>query len=149
MPLNASSAGAGQDLAHSIEELQRELSEAHRREAATAEVLKVINRSPSNVQLVFDTVAQSVARLCEAQYSYVFRFDGQLIHHAAAYGLPGEAVLAISDRPEFPRAPGRGKAVARAILNGTIEEIPDILADPDYEQGPMARIMGYRSIVAV
>src|SRR5262252_958459 len=127
MTLNTSSAGARQDPAHSVEELQRELSEAHRREAATAEVLRVISRSPTNVQPVFDTIAQSVARLCEAQFSYVFRFDGQLIHHAAAHGLAEEAQLAISDRPEFPRPPGRGKAVGRAILSGTIEEIPDIL----------------------
>jgi len=35
------------------------------------------------------------------------------------------------------------------MLSGTIEEIPDILADADYEQGPMATVMGYRSTVAV
>src|SRR5262245_2282695 len=138
---------AGDDVARKIEELQRELSEAHRREAATAEVLKVISRSPANVQPVFDTIAQSVARLCEAQFSYVFRFDGQLIHHAASHGLPREAFEALVGT--FPRPPDRTKAVARSILNGTIEEIPDILADPEYEQGPMANVMRYRSVVAV
>src|SRR5215468_10321337 len=106
---------AGDDVARKIEELQRELSEAHRREAATAEVLKVISRSPANVQPVFDTIAQSVARLCEAQFSYVFRFDGQLIHHAAAHGLPREAFEALVGT--FPRPPDRTKAVARSILN--------------------------------
>src|SRR5262245_11201355 len=149
MPSELATAAGGQDLWRMIDELKRELSDADRREAATAEVLKVISRSPTNVQPVFDTIAQSVARLCEAHFSYVFRFDGQLIHHAASHGLPEEALLAISDRPAFPRPPGRGKAVARSILNGTVEEIPDILADPDYEQGPMAKVMGYRSVVAV
>ena len=135
------------DRVRTVEELERELAEAHRREAATAEVLNVISRSPANVQPVFDTIAQSVARLCEARFSYVFRFDGQLIHHAAAHGLPEEAFEAL--KASYPRPPGPGKAVARSMLSGTIEEIPDILADPDYEQGPMATVMGYRSTVAV
>jgi len=104
---NVSTPGAGQDRVRTVEELERELAEAHRREAATAEVLNVISRSPANVQPVFDTIAQSVARLCEAPFAYVFRFDGQLIHHAAAHGLPEEAFEAW--KASYPRPPGPGK----------------------------------------
>src|SRR5262245_4654951 len=135
------------DLARKVEELSRELCEAHRREAATAEVLKVISRSPTNVQPVFDTIAQSVSRLCDARFSSVFRFDGQLIHHVASHGLPEDAFEAV--KATYPRPPGPGKAVTRSILKGTIEEIPDLLSDPHYEQGPMAKVMGHRSVVSV
>src|SRR5262245_56488414 len=147
MQPDVSTPGAGQDRIRTVEEPERELAEAHRREAATAEVLNVISRSPANVQPVFDTIAQSVARLCEARFSSVFRFDGRLIHHVASHGLPEDALEAV--KATYPRRPGPGKAVTRSILKGTIEEIPDLLLDPHYEQGPMAKVMGHRSVVAV
>ena len=47
------------------------------------EILGVIARSPSDAQPVFDTIARSAARLCEAEFCHVFRFDGKLLHFAA------------------------------------------------------------------
>jgi GAF domain-containing protein len=78
---------------------------------------------------------------------YVFRFDGKLIHFAAQYGLAPKGLEAI--QRVYPVAPGRASAAARSILSGTVEEIPDIHADHDYEHGHAAKIMAYRSIVAV
>ena len=43
MASEASTAGAEQDLGRRVEELERELGEAHQREAAAAELLQVIN----------------------------------------------------------------------------------------------------------
>ena len=45
-----------------IEELERELAEAHRRAAAIAEVLRVIRSSPTDVQPVFDTIVSSAVK---------------------------------------------------------------------------------------
>jgi hypothetical protein len=47
-----------------IEELKRELQEAHRRETATAEILRIISSSPTNMRAVLDMVATRAARLC-------------------------------------------------------------------------------------
>ena len=58
MPSEVSTADA-QARGHTVEELQQELSEAHRREAATAEVLRVISRSLTETQPVFDIIATS------------------------------------------------------------------------------------------
>jgi GAF domain-containing protein len=124
-----------------------ELSEALDQQAATSEVLRIISSSPTDAQPVFDTIARSAARLCKAQFCYVFRFDGKLIHFAAQYGLAPKGVEAI--RRVYPVIPGRVSAAARSILSGTVEEIPDIHADHDYEHGHTAKIMAYRSIVAV
>jgi GAF domain-containing protein len=124
-----------------------ELSEALDQQTATSEVLRIISSSPTDAQPVFDTIARSAARLCKAQFCYVFRFDGKLIHFAAQYGLAPKGVEAI--RRVYPIIPGRVSAAARSILSGTVEEIPDIHADHDYEHGHTAKIMAYRSIVAV
>ena len=133
--------------AASQETVARELSEALDQQAATSEVLRIISSSPTDAQPVFDTIAQSAARLCKAQFCYVFRFDGKLIHFAAQHGLAPKGAEAI--RRVYPIVPGRVSAAARSILSGTVEEIPDIHADRDYEHSHTAKIMAYRSIVAV
>jgi hypothetical protein len=134
---NPSDSGGRQDtcidLEEKVEALSRELSEARERETATSEVLRVIASSPNDVQPVFDTVVTSAARLCKAQFCWVFRFDGKLIHFAAEQGLSPEYTEAI--RRRYPIPPGRASAAARAVLTGTVAEIPDVQADP-----PTARL---------
>jgi two-component system, NtrC family, sensor kinase len=124
-----------------------ELSESLEQQTATSEVLSVISSSVSDVQPVFETIARSAARVCDARFCNVFRFDGQLIHFAATHGYEGEAIEAL--KRAYPVAPGRKSAAARAILNSVVEQIPDIDADPDYEHGATAREVNFRSIVAV
>ena len=130
-----------------VEELKRELSEAHQREAATADVLRVISRSPANAQPVFDMIAESAARLCEAQYCFVYRFDGQLLHFVAHHGLTAE-VLEINRR-NYPAPPGRSSVAARAVLERGVVQVPDVTADPEYALSAMAAAGGYRGAAAV
>src|SRR6266542_2918102 len=125
----------------------KELSDALEQQTATSEILRVISSSPTDVQPVFDMIAQSAARLCKAQFCHVFRFDGELMHFAASHGLTPEGIEAM--RSVGPHRPGRGSAAARSILSGTVEEIPDVHADRDYEHGHTAKLIKYRSIVAV
>jgi GAF domain-containing protein len=123
-----------------------ELKESLEYQTATSEVLSAISRSPTNVQSVFETIARSAARLCSALNCFVYRFDGKLIHFAAADRLSeGEERV----RSMYPLPPGRASAATRAILNGAVEEIPDVELDSDYQHLAGARAEGYRSIVAV
>ena len=116
-------------------------------QTATGDVLNVISRSPTDVQPVFDMIAESAARLCEAQFCFVYRFDGQLLHFVAHHSLTAE-VLEINRRA-FPAPPSRRSAAARAILERSFVQIPDVNADPDYGLGAMAAVGGFRSAVAV
>ena len=125
----------------------RERDEALEQQRATSEVLSVISSSVADAQPVFEIIARSAARLCEALACHVFRFDGELIHLAATYGYSREAIEAL--RRHYPIPPGRDSAAARAILSRTIEQIPDVQTDPDYVHGDTAKIVNYRSIVAV
>jgi GAF domain-containing protein len=126
---------------------KRELQQSLEYQTATSEVLGVISRSPINVQPVFETIARSAAQLCSALNCFVYRFDGNLLHFAAADGLAPEGEK--SARSVYPLPPGRASAATRAILNSAVEEIPDVEADLHYEHKAGAKISNYRSIVAV
>src|SRR5215813_13673949 len=64
-----------------------ETREALERQTATAEILRVISSSPTDVQPTFDAIAASASTLCDAANACIFRFDGSLIHFVAHYGL--------------------------------------------------------------
>ena len=57
-------------------------------QAAAGEILRVISSSPTNVQPVFDTIAESAIRLCDARWGAVFRYE---IPHALLLEIYTEA----------------------------------------------------------
>src|SRR5258708_13817113 len=61
------------DLQREVEHLTRALSESFEQQTATSEILRVISGSPTDIQPVLDTVAESAAPLCEAQDPSLFR----------------------------------------------------------------------------
>src|SRR5262249_35663254 len=63
-----------------------ELRESWQQQPATADVLKVISSSPTNIQPVLDAVGENAARLCEANNAVIFRLEGGLLRHVADYG---------------------------------------------------------------
>src|SRR5262249_5310163 len=83
----------------------RELSEALEHRTATSEVLNVISRSPTDAQPVFDAIVQSAARVCEAGFSGVFLYDGNLLHVTATNNFTPELRDLISQI--YPKPPDR------------------------------------------
>jgi GAF domain-containing protein len=82
-----------------------ELAESLEQQTATGEILRVISRSQTDVQPVFDTIADNLQRLFVAWDAWVTRYeDGLLYNVAVRAGLPEVASLRPIARP-FPATP--------------------------------------------
>jgi two-component system, NtrC family, sensor kinase len=95
-------------------------------------VLDVISRSAFDLQAVFETVAESAVRLCDADRAFIWRFDGELLRMIVAYNAPQELKAYVA---ENPIRPGRDSTAARAALERRTVHIPDVLADSEYSFG--------------
>jgi GAF domain-containing protein len=133
-----------------VARLRRELNEAWKYQAATADVLKVIGRSAFALSTVLDTLVESAARLCDADHAWLFRREGEFYRWAASYGHSNkehdrlkEYVLTLSFLP------GRGSALERAVLEGRSVQIADVAADPEYTRHGIRRIGDYRTALSV
>ena len=116
------------DLETSLAAALKREAEALEQQTATSEILRVISQSPPDVQPVFDAVAASSARLCEAVFCGVFRVEDDRIDLAAHENFSTEALA------EFRRvlpAPltSSGQMAARAIRERTVINIGDIEDD--------------------
>ena len=67
--------------------LLNELSESLQQQTATADVLKVISASPSELQPVFHTMLENAVRFCEAKFAQLFLYDEDENHFRAVETL--------------------------------------------------------------
>ena len=125
--------------------LKHELAEAREQQAATSELLKVIGRSTFDLQPVFETLAENAVSLCEAERSFIFRFDGQYLRVVATHNASAE-IRAFVERN--PIAPGRASATARAALDQRTVHVLDAQTDPEYTYGSR-QVEPFRTILTV
>jgi len=137
-----------------LQEKNRALTEAHAQvtqaldqQTATSEILSVISTSPTDVQPVFDAIAESARQLCNGEYCIVESFDGERLHFGASDGLRPEGLAAF--RQALPRPVSEDNAAGRAVLRRMVAQIPDVLEDPTHGVRNVALAANYRSTVAV
>jgi GAF domain-containing protein len=128
--------------------LRRALAEAYQREAATADVLKVISRSTFDLQAVLDTLVESAAQLCDADLAGITRQKGSAYQAVANYGHTPEEWQVITTHPI---AAGRGTVIGRAFLEGRPIHVRDVLADPEIGLDTLenAKATGVRTALCV
>lgn len=106
-----------------VARLRRELDDAREQQTATAEVLKIISTSPSELGPVLKVVVRSAARFCDADDVTIFELDGQHLRITAAHwgAVPqdvGARFLCV-----------RGHVSGRAVLDRKPVHVTDLHAE--------------------
>ena len=125
--------------------LFNETEEALERQTATADILKVIASSPSDVQPVFDAIAERSKRLVDALSTTVFRLVDGMMHLTAFTSTNPEADATL--RAIFP-APLLTFSWGKSIRRGEIYRVTDSEHEPEGLRD-LARRRGWRSCLCV
>ena len=123
--------------------LRRALAEAYQREAATADVLKIISRSAFDLQTVLDALVELAAKLCVADQAAIIQQKGLVYRPVANYGYTAEAwqLLQASETRSGP--------ANRSILERATVHIRDVLAEPEASGLKFQGATGTRTTLAV
>ncbi len=112
-----------------VARLSSELNRVREERTATADVLKLISRSPVDLQSVLNKLVESAARLCEADSAVFNHIEGSVAEHGANYGLSPET------REHFKAVKfkfGRGSVTGLALLERGVAHIHDVGKDPHF-----------------
>ena len=133
-------------LERKVEERTRELTESLEQQTATAEILKVISSTPTDVQPVLDAIVQSGIRL----------FEGAAVTIVLPEGDKARAVAIADSDPErcarwlarFPIPLTREYLHSAAILDAAMIDVPDALLPTDTHVPGIRNFIdsGYRAI---
>jgi signal transduction histidine kinase len=126
--------------------LFNETTEALEQQTATAEILRAISASPSDVAPVFETILDSATRLCDSPLSAVFRYEGGLVHLVSYRNWAPSAVEEM--KRYYPGPPNSKMMSGRTILAGTLQEEDDTRTDSGYDQ-TVAQTGGWRRMLGV
>ena len=115
--------------------LWEQTQEALSRQTANAEIVRLISKAGAGSEPIFDAIAATARRLCDAATCIVLGYDGKLLDVVAVdspsgswQGPEGEQHM----RSAYPMPPTGGSVTARAVLNCEVVQCPDVLEIPGY-----------------
>ena len=125
--------------------LLSELRKSLQQQTATADVLKVISSSPSELEPVFQVMLENAVRICEAKFGHIVLLEGNLFRMAAEADMPAKLAEFFRQRGLFEATPG--SHLDRVMRTKQVSHTADDTAEA--VQGIASKYGGARSIVAV
>jgi class 3 adenylate cyclase len=127
--------------------LLSDMNEALARESAVADVLASIARSRFELHSVLNAVTETAARLTRADSGNLALIDGGVYRIGAAFGERSEELRRTFEESTITL--DRGSMAGRVTLERRAIQIPDVLADPEYTQLHMQKVVGFRTLLGV
>src|SRR5262252_3342569 len=129
-----------------------ELTEALEQQTATADILRAISSSPTDLRPVLETVVHAAARFCDAPDVAIVRVDGDVLRLAAASGSFGEEMVRRAGNIEGVEFPiSRASVTGRAVVERRSVHVHDLAAEAEdeYPVGrELQRRFGHRTLLA-
>jgi GAF domain-containing protein len=139
-------------LLNELRQRTTDLTESLEQQTATAEVLRVISGSQGDLQPVFAAMLESAARLCDANFGNIFRWDGEALRLVATYDTP---VAFAEARGNLPLRANQDNPIADMLTAKTVVHVADLAVDERYTKQRDPNIVaavelgGIRTFVAV
>ncbi|HET9669286.1 MAG TPA: cache domain-containing protein, partial [Casimicrobiaceae bacterium] len=134
-------------LERKVEERTQQLRNALEKQTAISEILRAISGSPTDVQPVFEIIAERALKLCGAEVSVVSRVEADEVRLAAVHGMTEEGCVAL--RKIYPVPVGANTVTTRAIRARAVVQVDDVLADPTYYARDAATVARFRGSLCV
>jgi two-component system, NtrC family, sensor kinase len=111
--------------------LLNELRESLQQQTATSEVLKIISRSPGELEPVFDAMLQNAVRICDAKFGLLWLREGDAnaFRIVATHGAPRAYVKFVRSRVFHPE-PKTG--LGTLVRTKEVFQFADLAAAPTY-----------------
>jgi len=116
-------------LLNELRQRTTDLTEALEQQTATSEVLQVISSSPGDLHPVFDAMLKNAARICNAEFGNIFRWDGEALHLVGTHNTPPALAEA---RERSPVRPDPNSVLARMFETKAPVHIADAAAEETY-----------------
>src|SRR5262249_3852244 len=125
--------------------LLNELRESLEQQTATSQVLSVISSSPGELEPVFNAMLANAVRICEAEFGFLHRFEGDKFYPAAMLNAP--PALAEFQRQRGSFSPEPGNPLYRMLQTKSVIHVIDDAGSQI--RSPATKLGGARSLIAV
>ena len=135
-----------------LTERTADLTEALEQQTATSEVLQVISSSPGDLEPVFAAMLENAARICDADFGNIFRWDGDALHLIATHNTPPSFAEYRKRQPLPLKAnlPFARMVAAKAVVHcADAAALPAYVEQHDPEVAAAVELGGIRTFVAV